>query len=110
MDGYMSSEEENCYSDRDSFDGLDNEESDSQWVPPKPSSIKEENLIWKQMDWLKLYHDASLAFHCSSMSLSRSPMNLSCMVADNKRVEVIKVEDDFEGPLVQQEQRRQSGI
>ena len=36
----MSSEEENCYSDRDSFDGLDNEESDSQWVPPKPSSIK----------------------------------------------------------------------
>ena len=41
MDGYMSSEEENCYSDRDSFDGLDNEESDSQWIPPKPSSIKE---------------------------------------------------------------------
>ena len=40
MDGYMSSEEENCYSDRDSFDGLDNEESDSQWGPPKPSSIK----------------------------------------------------------------------
>lgn len=40
MDGYMSSKEENCYSYRDSFDGLDNEESDSQWVPPKPSSIK----------------------------------------------------------------------
>ncbi|KAL1827596.1 hypothetical protein ACET3Z_006008 [Daucus carota] len=31
-------------------------------------------------------------------------------VADNKRVEVITVEDDLEGPLVQQEQRRQSGI
>ncbi|WOG87537.1 hypothetical protein DCAR_0206765 [Daucus carota subsp. sativus] len=31
-------------------------------------------------------------------------------VADNKRVEVITVEDDLEGPLVHQEQMRQSGI
>lgn len=36
----MTSEEDYYYSDRDSLDGLENEESDSQWVPPKASSSK----------------------------------------------------------------------
>lgn len=39
MEDYANSDEEYYYSDRDSFDGLVNEESDFQWVPPKaPSS------------------------------------------------------------------------
>ena len=40
MDECMSSDEEYYYSDRDSFDGLDNDESDIQWIPPKPPSSK----------------------------------------------------------------------
>lgn len=41
VDCMSSAEEEDYYSsDRDSLDGLENEESDSQWVPPKASSCK----------------------------------------------------------------------
>lgn len=37
----MSSDEDYyCSDDQESLDGLDNEESDSQWFPPKGSSIK----------------------------------------------------------------------
>ncbi|XP_074345303.1 putative E3 ubiquitin-protein ligase ARI2 isoform X2 [Apium graveolens] len=56
MDDWMSSDEEKCYSDRESYDGLDNEESDSQWVPPKPSSIKvitKESLLAAQKEDLR---------------------------------------------------------
>lgn len=40
MEGCTSGEEDYYSSDRDSLDGLDNEESDSQWVPPKGPSSK----------------------------------------------------------------------
>lgn len=56
MDDGLSSDEDKCYSDRESYDGLDNEESDSQWVPPKPSSIKvitKESLLAAQKEDLR---------------------------------------------------------
>ncbi|KAL6347922.1 hypothetical protein AAG906_037651 [Vitis piasezkii] len=60
MEDYANSDEEYYYSDRDSFDGLVNEESDFQWVPPKaPSSqvITKESLLTAQRDDLRRVMD-----------------------------------------------------
>lgn len=60
MDDCMSSEEEKCYSDRDSYDVLDNEESDSQWVPPKPSSVK----VWMVSPFFLPYPHSICMYIC----------------------------------------------
>ena len=46
MEGCTSGEEDYYSSDRDSLDGLDNEESDSQWVPPKGPSSKVQYIFY----------------------------------------------------------------
>ncbi|KAH7834995.1 hypothetical protein Vadar_021890 [Vaccinium darrowii] len=56
MDDCTSGEEDYYYSDRDSLDGLENDESDVQWVPPKgPSSkvITKESLLAAQREDLR---------------------------------------------------------
>ncbi|KAK6946189.1 IBR domain [Dillenia turbinata] len=56
MEDCMSGDEEYCYSDPDSFDGLENEETDIQWAPPKsPSSkvITKESLLAAQREDLR---------------------------------------------------------
>lgn len=45
MDDYTSGEEEYYYPDRDSLDGLDDDEPDFQWVPPKGPSSKVIDLL-----------------------------------------------------------------
>lgn len=45
MDDYTSGEEEYSSSDRDSLDGLENDEPAFQWVPPKGPSTKVIDLL-----------------------------------------------------------------
>ena len=61
--------------------------------------------------------DIDVGFGLHRLMLNISPnlglgevITIDGRVADNKKVEVIMVEDDLEGPPVNQEQRRQSGI
>jgi ariadne-1 len=57
MDYCMSGDDEDYYSsDRDSLGGIDNEESDSQWIPPKTQSSKvitKESLLAAQWEDLR---------------------------------------------------------
>ncbi|KAI8016239.1 putative E3 ubiquitin-protein ligase ARI1 [Camellia lanceoleosa] len=60
MEDCMSSEEDYCYSDHESLDGIENEESDVQWAPTKgPSSkvITKESLLAAQRDDLRRVMD-----------------------------------------------------
>lgn len=47
MEDSFSGDEDYYYSDRDSLDGLENDEADLQWVPPKGSSTKVHSLFSK---------------------------------------------------------------
>lgn len=40
MEDFFSSDDEYCYSDRDSLDGLENDDSGPQWAPPKGPTSK----------------------------------------------------------------------
>ncbi|XP_059653950.1 probable E3 ubiquitin-protein ligase ARI2 [Cornus florida] len=60
MEDCLSGDEDYYYSDRDSLDGLENEESDLQWIPPKgPSSkvITRESLLAAQREDLRRIMD-----------------------------------------------------
>ncbi|KAK3021781.1 hypothetical protein RJ639_045103 [Escallonia herrerae] len=75
MEDWVSSEEDYGSSDRESLDGLDNEEPDSPWVPPKVSNTKvitKESLLAAQRDdlgrvtdllSLREHHARSLLIH-----------------------------------------------
>ncbi|KAL7236716.1 hypothetical protein ACSBR1_019924 [Camellia fascicularis] len=65
MEDCTSSSEQDYYcSDQDSLDGIDNDESHVQWVPPKASSCKREDLR-RVMDLLSLreHHARTLLIH-----------------------------------------------
>ncbi|GAV67119.1 IBR domain-containing protein [Cephalotus follicularis] len=75
MEEFMGSDDDFYYSDRDSLDGLENEEPDFQWVPPKGPTTKvitKESLLAAQredlrrvMDLLSLreHHARTLLIH-----------------------------------------------
>ncbi|XP_062092773.1 probable E3 ubiquitin-protein ligase ARI1 isoform X1 [Humulus lupulus] len=48
MEDYFSSDDECCYSDRDSLDGLENEDSRTHWVPSKGPASKLLQVITKE--------------------------------------------------------------
>ncbi|XP_042508697.1 probable E3 ubiquitin-protein ligase ARI2 isoform X1 [Macadamia integrifolia] len=77
MEDYMSSDEEDYYSDRDALEGLENDEDDTHWQPksvPTSQVIKKESLLIAQredlrrvMDLLKLSEQHArtlLIYHC----------------------------------------------